>query len=870
MASPRCVRLEVWSGFQCAGGTRLAVIPDALTAEDAFSVSAENQLTLTLPLGSSAHASLAARRVLRTVFADDSFNEWRILSRTQERSERGLVARVEAGDPLLALGDLIIARTEGDGTHLYQWPNEGRTASEYLSTVILPALTAEGYTWVAAGTIDPTEPVPLVFDYTTPLAALRYLAQQTGCELRLRRNGTTQYLVDIVTRVGSTAAIRYVRQGRDLLRLLREERVDAMATRVVPKGADEGGIRATMAEAEWRVATVFDILVTHYVVLEDPLGGDGPVLEDDQLNGYYLLKPGGTLQQITDTTAATQRLDMADVTGISVGDLVKIRKGSTGEVLDFLESPSQKTVAGYGLQTKVLDLPDLPGTVNLAPNPAMRTYTTGSNAPPDNWEIAPGSGLPATSVDKETGSANVETGSASAKVVTTADGHGIGTQWATIAPTATRPYLSGFIGYRNDTDGGKVRLEVLLGLGTVAISSMSRSTSGGITTVTVNTSSAHGRAVGDTMELVGVTGATTADGYNGVQRITKVVDSDTFEYQLAADPGTISLSSATVRRVWVFKTAGYPVTRQFVELGLGGNAVNAYAVSATAAKLRLVQDGATGLTLYVDRAQLTLGSGEGQRPFLEGSGPRRLWQQANLYLRDNAPPATRYDVTLVDLARLDGGTWPNEDLVLGQTLVAYDPDLPGSPVSTRVVDIRRNLLKDGEATVGLSTRPADITDALVRPVRADRWRPTQAAPGRRRFRIRVAPNKLAPASSTDAAALQYFSAGSAAVAASGPTVSAVCGGAIADELLARGARIIGLYASVQNVPTGTVTVDLMKDGSSIGSVSSTSSADLANTTLNQLIGTETYAIRATLAPAGAVTTCTLFWVELELEVDDVA
>src|SRR5690606_13422492 len=112
----------------------------------------------------------------------------------------------------------------------------------------------------------------------------------------------------------------------------------------------------------------------------------------------------------------------------------------------------------------------------------------------------------------ETTTGRWRVGGQSAKVVTGGDGQGIETGYAAIVPTDALPYFSGFMGLWNDTDGGKVRVDLVAGKATVSISSMSRATASGITTVTVNTSAVHGLAIGDRVEILGVTGATTADG----------------------------------------------------------------------------------------------------------------------------------------------------------------------------------------------------------------------------------------------------------------------------------------------------------------------------------------------------------------------
>lgn len=864
MATPRWVRAEVWNNFEAAAGTRLAIIPDVLDLEDRESVSEGQGLTLVLPINSPAQPYIAARYVLRTVFADDSVREYRILT---ANAGSDLTVSVDGVDPRVVLGDLVIYRTEGDGSHTYAF-GDGMvlTAAEHLSKVILPALAAEGYTWIAAGTIDPTQPIDLVYNYATPLQAI--LALAVGYEFRLRRNGTTQYLVDILTRIGSTAATRYVRAGRDLLSLRRTLDGAPIATRVLPKGMDEGGVNASMAEAQWKV-TAFTASTD--VTLADPLGGDGPLLKNDQLNGFYLEKANGSRVLISDSVAATQKILVADTTNVAVNDLVKIRKTSGGEVLDYLQDPvygAPVAGGGYGVQTKVLDTPDLPSTVNLLGNPAMRTYTTATNAPPDTWGVIPGSGLAAANVDKDTGAANWRVGGQSAKLVLSADGHGIETAYATIAPTDAKPYFSGFAGFWNDTVGAKVRGDLIAGLATLSISSMTRATAGGITTVTATTSAVHGRATGDPVEILGSTGATTADGYNGLRKVSRIVSTTVLEYQLTADPGGITLSSATLRPVYQFATPGEAAAKVWHDYGIQN--VDLKKLACIVAKIRVMQDGTTAATIYADRAQLTQGAGEGQKAFIEGNGPTRLWQAANAYLNDNAPPATRYEATALDLAKLDGQTWANEDLVLGQTITFVYPGFPGSPITTRLIDLKRKLKLEGDCTLGLSTRPTDITDSLVRTPRQPRLPAPGADPRRTIRQVRVQAAKFVPKTTADLANLQYNLAGGSPAGLypiNGAT--ALASASIVDDLLVRGGRIVALRSDLSQQTAGAGTVKLYRDGTLLSTLTAAGTGPQSDTTLSQRVGGEAYWLEASLQQVSPTIFAFLTYVELDIEIDEV-
>jgi hypothetical protein len=391
-------RFEIWSDLQCAGGTRLAQIPELLrgaagtgaSASESRVVGDDHQLTILLPQTSDAAAQLLEGRVIRVDYDDTpTYDEWRIvkIDEAREVTQGGTaLLTVTAYWPLVDWGTRggVVQRTEADGTRTADFDLTALTPTQHLTNYIRATLWAEGLTWFDLGTISPTIPVDLSYRGDTPRAALGKLqdalAQLSGnsCELQLRRNGTTGYLLDLVAQVGSGATAFALSFGLNSPWLRRHRSTLDQATRVVPLGTPVADRRPTLARARWQVTAVAGTVVT----LADPAGGDGPVGFDDQLNGYYLRTVGGTLTAISASSASAQTVTVASATGISVNDLVEVRADSSGTELTALEAPAAK--ATYGLATKVLDRPDLPGTVNLLTNPVMRTYT-GSSSPPDGW-----------------------------------------------------------------------------------------------------------------------------------------------------------------------------------------------------------------------------------------------------------------------------------------------------------------------------------------------------------------------------------------------------------------------------------------------------------------------------------------------------
>jgi hypothetical protein len=450
---PAFQRLECWSNLQCAGGARQLVLSELVALTETRSVIGEQSLTATLRFSTTLMSTLLEWKVLRVTYADDTFDEWRIVSLGEGRDSAGAaLVVVKALWPEVDLASLgMILRTESDGMVRPDFEALGLTPAQHLSSFILPALSAAGATWFAAGTITPTAPVDVVYAWSTPKAAIDLLATQTGYEFQLRRNGTTQYLIDLIATVGGSASTVLFRAARNLAGLTRQRSAVELVSRVYPKGTNEDGVSATMARARWKVTAVDTGLDD--VTLADPVGGDGPILFDDQFNGKYLRRVSGTLDAIVDTFLATQKIRVADASVYAVNDLVEFRADSSGTDLIALDSPA--AIALYGAP-KVLpvDRPDIPGTVNLCPNPAQRAWAGASSVPADSWAK-----VGSCTVTQTTTASFWRTGGQSTRVQTAADGVGLEVGNATIVPTTGRPYFSGYVSLQ--LAAGKVRLELV-------------------------------------------------------------------------------------------------------------------------------------------------------------------------------------------------------------------------------------------------------------------------------------------------------------------------------------------------------------------------------------------------------------------------
>lgn len=325
----RLLRTEIWTDVTCSGGVALGALQPRSVVTQKVLQGTGTQVEVVLSRTDAKAAQVAAGRILRLVFEDGSFEEYRVRQRVRVHDEANLVTVV--GLPLedtdLAEGTRIfevdsftgLARNGGGFVQL--------DAGTAIAAYVLPALAAAGLSFYAVGTITPTTQIDLNWDdRPTPrefiervMEALR--AKGVQCEWRLRRNGTTNYLIDIVTEIGSDVPTVELRLGKKLRLPVRiDEDATEQATRVLVEGKDEGSI----AFARWKVINAGP----NWVELADPAGAGGPLLFDDQYTGWYLYreKTGGTFL-ISTSTASTQMIVFQDPTynPIQVDEFVQLR-----------------------------------------------------------------------------------------------------------------------------------------------------------------------------------------------------------------------------------------------------------------------------------------------------------------------------------------------------------------------------------------------------------------------------------------------------------------------------------------------------------------------------------------------------------------
>jgi len=434
--------VEVWSDVEVSSGLRLASIPNVHALGDILELQGRERLSLGAPWylppgplddvkaapSDALWAHVLERRVLRVIFTDGSWEEWRILSYVAARTERGtLEGRIECESIPMDLNTGVTERVNADGSVEHGFSLFELTPAEHLDEIL--EMAPDHF---VAGEVVPVDDVPeLAYQETTPLGVLRALAEQLSHEIEVTRQVGGLYAVSIVEFQGSSADVVQIEGGHNLRSLRVEADATDQASRIYPLGQEVDGFRTNMGEARWIVAAADG--VTGWITLESaPIA---PIAFAGQLNGFYLEKAGtATRTVILDTDEALQRVQIAagQVANFPVGQVVHVRRDNTGAQLTHLQDPA--AVALLGVFPKFLYADDVPGVNNLVLNPFFDRLTGGQ---PDFWTA-----LGAAVLTAVADGLHAKYGKYGIRVEMAADGEGIESDYVPIVPTEKRPFLS--------------------------------------------------------------------------------------------------------------------------------------------------------------------------------------------------------------------------------------------------------------------------------------------------------------------------------------------------------------------------------------------------------------------------------------------
>lgn len=335
-------------------------------------------------------ASTAVRKgkVIRFCTTDSTvFDEWRVMDVFDGNGPGPRVTHVVL-EPISADGNrAIFTDFDATGQPYHDYRSADATAEQVIDDAILPALADAGVDYVAKGDVE----LANAFDFAaedgdTATAMLQRAADadHANAETRWRRNGTTNYLIDVLDEIGSDAPIVHVRTRRNLERWRRHKNGALGFNRVRPIGQDDGTHRG-IGYAFFKISVSGNV-----ITLSDPriTGGGGSSLDllpfDDQLNGLYIQQLGPTLieAQITATDAANNRVTVDDATGFTTGSYAEFRlaAGANAPRIWYLDDPAQQAIDG-GVYLRTFESKLGTGAANYMPDP----LTTQLFANP--WEV---------------------------------------------------------------------------------------------------------------------------------------------------------------------------------------------------------------------------------------------------------------------------------------------------------------------------------------------------------------------------------------------------------------------------------------------------------------------------------------------------
>lgn len=393
---PSFVGLELWTETAAGSGARVAFFgPDALTScVLKTSLAGTEQLGFSLSRLHDSISEIVHGRIARVCWSDTTYDtEWR-LSEDASQSGRGDLGQVAwVAQPLyLDLARAPYLAFDSNGRPTYDFSAAQLTATQWLTNYVLPCCTEAPLPYtVAVGTVDYTNVFDMDGEFATALEIIRAIQQpgRAPGDFYFRRNGATDYKIDILAARGSTANTVRVQTARNLLDHARKRTLISLGTKIVPRGKQGAAVR-DISQCIWRVQTVVNGTTAD---LEDPLGGADPIAFDDQLNGMYVAKVASTFssQVISDSATANSRITVADTTGWASGTtFVRVFRTATsaGNRVVSLTHPTRvvsPASSGYGPVTRILDMPAAVGDTNFVlSNPWMSTWAT-STAVADGW-----------------------------------------------------------------------------------------------------------------------------------------------------------------------------------------------------------------------------------------------------------------------------------------------------------------------------------------------------------------------------------------------------------------------------------------------------------------------------------------------------
>jgi hypothetical protein len=192
-------RVELWSDCLGAGGQRILFIPDWISVQDHRDNTGELTVEVLLPRVSRLNAlvgvwpELRPRRVLRLIYQDFTWEEFRIARQTDAAAEDGGESvRLLCETICYDLNDRIIRITERSGRVRLDDGSYGLWPSEQLAKVLQWAPA-----YFAIGTVTDNVRIDLDFNWSTVQEAVLKIADAAELKYRCRRACDGLYIIDL-------------------------------------------------------------------------------------------------------------------------------------------------------------------------------------------------------------------------------------------------------------------------------------------------------------------------------------------------------------------------------------------------------------------------------------------------------------------------------------------------------------------------------------------------------------------------------------------------------------------------------------------------------------------------------------------------
>ncbi len=376
---PLVRRIEVWSDLACNSGVALGSLPDWFddVVEESFEgIAAIERFTFSVPRVSYYASEIVIGRIVRVLYVDASFDEYRITALSSATDSGVLVVSANGILFDLAKSAEIVSENLG-GVRSFALTLGNATPSTHLTNYVL-AFAAPFW---SLGTVTPTALIaPEIVDATPYQAALAIgsaanLAESATYELVAERNGTTGYWLHLKVK-GGTAPVAAVRADLNLIALSRQQdQLLGHTTRAVVIGDDGRGL-----DNAWFLVTAYSD--DAWIEITDVDGSAvNPIPEDDVFNGLRIQVDDKTgTYPIIDTERSTRRLYMNPTPAGILNHWIRIVKDSSRTPVAYLDRPSKHPTPSHPV-IGVLR-PTTPGQTNLIKN---GNFADWSGALPTSW-----------------------------------------------------------------------------------------------------------------------------------------------------------------------------------------------------------------------------------------------------------------------------------------------------------------------------------------------------------------------------------------------------------------------------------------------------------------------------------------------------